>query len=81
MPWTVSQNKGHLDVFWVGPDGSIMTHWWDADPVHGPWASHKPFAITPPNTAVPGSHDVAVVSQNKGHLDVFWVGPDGSIMT
>ncbi|MEU6895567.1 CAP domain-containing protein [Streptomyces sp. NPDC046557] len=74
---TVSQRNGHLDVFWVGADGSIMSNWWDSD-ANGAWATHQPFSITPPNSAALKS-GVAAVSQRNGHLDVFWVGPDGSV--
>ncbi|MEW2413761.1 CAP domain-containing protein [Streptomyces sp. NPDC046866] len=74
---TVSQRDGHLDVFWIGPDGSIRSNWWDSDP-SGAWDKHQPFSITPPNSAALES-GVAAVSQRSGHLDVFWIGPDGSV--
>ncbi|MEV5973787.1 hypothetical protein AB0M16_28010, partial [Streptomyces sp. NPDC051921] len=74
----VSQTAGHLDVFWVGPDGSVRSQWWDGGSAEGAWGGHGSFSITPPNSAAPASA-IAAVSQTAGHLDVFWVGPDGSV--
>jgi hypothetical protein len=75
----VARTPNHLDVFWVGPDGAIASHWWDAAPGAG-WADHGPFPITPPGAAQPGSR-LAVVARTPNHLDVFWEGPDGAIGT
>ncbi|MFF5973945.1 CAP domain-containing protein [Streptomyces sp. NPDC012769] len=75
---TVAQRDGHLDVFWIGPDGSVRSHWWDGASPDGPWAKHSSFSITPPNSAAPNS-GIATVAQRDGHLDVFWIGPDGSV--
>ena len=74
-----ARTPDHLDVFWVGPDGAIATQWWDGAPGAN-WGDHRPFAITPPDAAEPGSA-VAVVTRTANHLDVFWVGPDGAIAT
>jgi len=75
----VTRMPEHLDVFWVGPDGAVGTTWW-----HGAagmnWGDHQPFAISGPNAARPGS-SVAAVARMPEHLDVFWVGPDGAVMS
>ncbi|MEW1635111.1 hypothetical protein AB0469_13640 [Streptomyces sp. NPDC093801] len=47
----VSQRDGHLDVFWIGPDGSVRSQWWDA--AGGAWAGHGSFDIAPPGSAAP----------------------------
>lgn len=47
----VAQRDGHLDAFWVGPDGSVRTHWWDGDSDEGAWAEHSSFNIAPPGSA------------------------------
>ncbi|MFD8148329.1 CAP domain-containing protein, partial [Streptomyces sp. NPDC059708] len=73
----VSQRDGHLDVFWVGPNGAVRSQWWDAGS-GGAWAAHPSFDIAAPGSAVPSSA-VAAVSQRNNHLDVFWIGPDGSV--
>jgi hypothetical protein len=66
----------HLDAFWIGPDGAIGSTWWDA--ARGmSWEKHAPFPITPPRAAQ--SPGLAVVSRRPDHLDVFWIGPDGSV--
>jgi hypothetical protein len=67
----------HLDVFWTGPDGAIMTQWWDAAP-HMSWADHGAFPITPAAAAHTDS-PVSAVSRDASHIDVFWVGPDGTV--
>jgi hypothetical protein len=73
----VARGTGHLDVFWVGPDGAIGSTWWDAA-AGSSWGDHQPFPITPPGAARPGSPVVAV-ARTPDHLDVFWIGPDGAI--
>ncbi|MEU8432600.1 CAP domain-containing protein [Streptomyces sp. NPDC029216] len=75
---SVSQRNGHLDVFWIGPDGSVRSQWWDGGGASGAWGGHGSFNIAPPGAAATGS-GIAAVSQRDGHLDVFWVGPDGSV--
>ncbi|MFF4330256.1 CAP domain-containing protein, partial [Streptomyces sp. NPDC001591] len=74
----VSQREDHLDVFWVGPDGSVRSQWWDGGSRSGAWNGHGSFNIAPPGSAAPSSA-VSAVSQREDHLDVFWVGPDGSV--
>jgi hypothetical protein len=71
----VARMPGHLDVFWVGVDGSVQTNWWDA--ASGRWST--PFAIAPAGSALPGT--VSVAARAPGHLDVFWVTPTGAVMT
>lgn len=69
------RNPGHIDVFWVRPDGAIVTTWWDAT-VAGGW--HPATAITPPRSASLDSR-IAVVCRDDLHVDVFWAGPDRSV--
>ena len=38
---------------------------------------HQPFPIAGPQAGKPG--DVAAVSRQREHLDVFWIGPDGGV--
>jgi hypothetical protein len=76
----VTQNQGHLDVFWVGNDGSVWTNWWDAGGPAGAWASHSPFPITTANT-VPQGGSIAATVQQRGHLDIFWADAVGAIGT
>jgi hypothetical protein len=74
----VSRNPDHLDLFWVAPDGSIMSTWWDAT-VAGGWTAHE-FGVTGANAAE-ASAGVAGVSRNPDQVDVFWMAPDGSLWT
>ncbi|MFJ4777100.1 CAP domain-containing protein, partial [Streptomyces sp. NPDC088762] len=75
---SVSQRDDHLDVFWVGPDGSVRSQWWDGKWGNGAWDKHGSFNIAPAGSAAANS-GIASVSQRDDHLDVFWVGPDGSV--
>ena len=73
----VGRTAGHLDVFWIGGDGAIASTWWDAAP-NCNWGDHQPFPISPPGATRAGS-PLAAVGRTPNHLDVFWVGADGSI--
>ena len=74
----VSRFPEHLDVFWIGPDGSVRSTWWNAR-VAGGWTNHT-FSVTGPNQAL-SSGGISVVANNPQHLDVFWIGPDGAVRT
>ncbi len=74
---TVARTPGNLDVFWVGPDGSVMTQWWAAA-TDGDWGEHGgAFQIAPPGSASPGA-PIAAVARTADNLDVFWVRPGRS---
>jgi hypothetical protein len=73
----VARTPDHLDVFWIHPDGSIRSTWWDANTAGGAWLPSRVFTATPAGEAVPGL--VAVLSRTPKHLDVFWIHPDRSI--
>jgi len=76
----LSRLAQHIDLFWVGEDGAIQSQYWDGSGPPGGWAEHSPFEIAPPGAARLGSPVVAV-SRVPEQIDVFWIGPDGSIMT
>ena len=73
----VARTPDHMDLFWVHPDGSINSTWWDANVANGAWDPTRVFAATAPAKAVAGP--VAVVARTPDHMDLFWVHPDGSI--
>lgn len=75
----VARTPQHLDVFWVSADGAIITHWADATPKLG-WADHPPFALTGPAAADPAS-GLAALARTPLHIDLFWIAPDGTVMT
>ncbi|MCO5216945.1 MAG: hypothetical protein M9950_12465 [Thermomicrobiales bacterium] len=60
----------HMDVFYVAPDGSVFTSWWE-----GAWST--PVAITAPGVAAGA---IASIARKPDHVDVFWVAPDGSVL-
>jgi hypothetical protein len=65
-------NQRHL--FYIGPDGAVMTTW--ALTV-GRW--ERPFPITPSGAAGPGSRLAAVLRRDQLH--VFYQRPDGALAT
>jgi hypothetical protein len=73
----VARLSEHLDIFWVGSDGSVQSAWWDQNANNGLW--NPPFRITAPGAAEPGS--LSVVARLPYHLDLFWVGADGSVQS
>ncbi|MFD3458858.1 hypothetical protein ACFWVM_04040 [Nocardia fluminea] len=73
----VARTADHIDVYWVGPDGSVRGQWWHAVPGHS-WADHGPYTVAPAGAAEPGSA-VAAVARTPDNIDVYWVGPDGSV--
>ncbi|MGI8524141.1 MAG: hypothetical protein ACR2K3_12660 [Nocardioides sp.] len=73
----VGRQPGHLDVFWVRPDGGIGSHWWDGAPGCN-WGDHQPFEVAAPASARTLS-PLGLVSRTPDHLDVFWITPDGAI--
>src|SRR6202044_2821748 len=70
----VARTPDHLDVFWVGPDGSVGSTWGGAHANNGAW--NAAFEIAPAKAA---QGAVTAVARTPDHLDVFWVGPDGSV--
>ncbi|MGW2781637.1 hypothetical protein ACWC3X_10350 [Streptomyces populi] len=71
----VSRNPGHLDVFWIRPDGGVSSSWWDSSSRR--WAA--PVSLAGARSALPGA--LTAVSRNPDQLDVFWIGPDRAIGT
>jgi hypothetical protein len=67
------QSPTHIDVFWIAPDGSVATSWWD---IGSGWGS--PYTMWGPGSAAGA---IAAVGRRPGHLDVFWVAPDGAVVT
>ena len=72
---SASRNPDHLDVFWVRPDGAVVTTWWDAA-VAGGWHAEPPIA--PPGSASVESR-VTAVCRDELHVGVFWAGPHGTV--
>ena len=78
----VARTGEHLDVFWVGRDGSVWSNWWDQNINDAKW--NAPFQVAGPMLAEPGrlrirQEPAAAVAREQPHLDVFWAGPDGSV--
>ena len=75
----VSPALGSVELFWVRPDGVVLTNARDVNTNGGHW--NNPIAIAPnPGSADPRS-GVAAVSPGSGIVEVFWVRPDGMVFT
>jgi len=74
----VGRMPQQLDVFWIGPDGSVQTNWWNQNGNNAQW--NVAGTISPAGSAAPGTA-VAAVARMPQQLDVFWIGPDGSVQT
>ncbi len=72
----VSRIPEHLDVFWIAPDGSVRSNWWNAGLNYGYW--NTPFSVAGPGTAANKS-DLAAVARMRDHLDLFWIAPNGAV--
>jgi hypothetical protein len=73
----VARTPARLDVFWIAPDGSVMSSAWEAGVNDDAWSS-APISITRPGVSRFDS-PLAVVSRTPNRLDLFWIGPDGNI--
>ena len=74
----LSRLQGALDVFWIGPDGTVTTTWANPQINNGAW--NIPFGISLPGAVHPKAC-LSAVTRFQGALDVFWAGPDGSVVT
>ena len=68
----VARESGHLDVFWVAPDGSVRAAWW-----HEGIEWSGPHAIAPAGSADPGA--LAATARQSDRVDLFWISADGSV--
>jgi len=71
----VARTKDNIDLFWVGPDGSIKTSAWDANN-GGRWS--LPTLVAAAGSAALNTR-ISAVARTASHLDVFWIGADGSV--
>ena len=69
-----------LDAFWIGSDGGVYTHWWSGKARDGNWGEHSHWPIAPPGSARADS-PITAVAKSAGHIDVFWIAPDGAVRT
>ncbi len=62
-----------MEVWWVGPDGSVNGSTW----LEGAgWQS--PYAVAPAGSASPEA-GLAGVSRDVSHMEVWWVSPGGAV--
>jgi len=68
----VSRIPESMEVFWIGPDGSVRDAFWYNN------SGWKNFILAPAGTASTNG-SIAAVSRASGSMEVFWIGPDGSV--
>ncbi|HEX9965922.1 MAG TPA: hypothetical protein VGB04_13185 [Allosphingosinicella sp.] len=70
----VSRMDNTMDLFWVGPDGSVNNaRWYDMGDRQ--WESGE---LLPPGSAsVTGG--IAAISRDRNAIEIFWIGPDGAV--
>jgi hypothetical protein len=67
-----SRHVDHIDLFWIGLDGSVCSAWW-----HNGVGWKAPYQIAPAGSAAPWA--ISAHSRHVDHIDLFWVAPDGSV--
>ncbi len=68
--------REHMEVMWIAPDGSIQ----DAYFYEKQQPAWKHFELAPPGSAsVMGSGGITSVTRRSDHMEVWWIGVDGSI--
>ena len=70
----LSRGPTHMEVWWVGWDGSVQGAWWTEDT--NTWQRYPLVAV--PLSASPSS-GIAALSRGPSHMEVWWVGADGSV--
>ncbi|MEU1865886.1 hypothetical protein [Streptomyces gardneri] len=68
----VSRHLGQLDVFAVGEDGRVWSHWW-----HTMWHEYLSLGTK----TFPDGTVVSAVTRSRDYLDVFAVDGDGRLCT
>ena len=62
----LSLSSTHMEVWWVGADGSVQGAWWTAG---APWQRYPVVAV--PLSASPSS-GIAALSRSSTHMEVWW---------
>jgi hypothetical protein len=69
----MSRNKGKIELFFVGPNGSLVGAWRDR-----PGEQWHTYDFLPAGSAASNS-SLQIVRCNDNSLVFFWIGPDGSV--
>lgn len=70
----VSRRQKSMDVVWITPDGGVEGAFWNEG---DDWAPY-PDAIAEKNSAST-TGGLAAVSRSESSIEVWWIGPDGSV--
>ena len=65
----VSRFSGHMEIFFIAPDGSVTDYYW-----YGSWGH---YTLSPPGTAAAGG--ITALSRGPAFIEAWWVGPMGSV--
>jgi LysM repeat protein len=70
----VSRIPTAMEVWWVGPQGSVEAGYWYAD-AGKPWQRYQLAA----DGSAAASHGIAAVSRSATHMAVVWITPQGGV--
>ena len=70
----VSRRTTSMDVVWVTPDGGITGAYWNEGDV---WQAYPDAIADAGSASLDGG--LAAVSRSATELEVWWIGPDGSV--
>jgi hypothetical protein len=76
----VSAQPGVVEVFWIRTDGMVFTNSRDPNINQGNWNNPINNVAPAPGSADPRS-GIAAVSAQQGTVQVFWIRPDGVVLT
>jgi hypothetical protein len=71
----VSRIPAAMEIWWVGPHGSVEGAYWYATDPDPQW---RRYQLAPDGSAAQ-SHGIAAVSRKPTNMDVVWITPDGGV--
>jgi LysM repeat protein len=71
----VSRIPTAMEIWWVGPQGSVEGAYWYATDPDPQW---RRYQVAPEGSAAQ-SHGIAAVSRKPTSMDVVWISPDGGV--
>jgi Matrixin len=70
----VSRIPTSIEVWWIGPNGSVQDAFWYDGQV-----SWKYFELAPAGSSAVSGGGLKAISRVSSGMEIFWVGPNGSI--
>jgi len=81
-PWSaltaVATSPTRVEVFWVGPDAALWSHWWEEGGGNGSWSARPPVRVSPEGS-VGARSGLACVERFPGQVELFWITTTGAV--